>query len=606
LELGGLVADVPESTSGDYSLSKEKQLATIRALKETIALRHTKQRRAMEDDCDTQQAALASELTKLARNDMVNNILRDQEKLCAELQLSTDKVQEAREVRLVSLKAEAAKRAAMRHQAAEDNIASVGQQPADAAIGPAKSLEELEAELTERFAQEEALLVAKMEAEASAKEQEIADKITQQKKLLRERNAEKLEEAMGKQKAALSASDTAKLVETFGAELKEQEEKLEAHKALQTSSVKQKLATRQRAKTMRLKKQQANEQLQQEMDHKQNEKEEEFKKIKEAETVQLEDQAQAKADANVEGGGGGGVVASDMVIASVLQERHTKELAELEGRKEDQQKVAVSQAELAVDDELDQEIEAAQARQDEAMAALMANPKGMDEAKLEKKRKSRAKKHAAELDAVRKGFAAAREDAIQMAIAEADSKYAEDMIVLRDRHYDEIHETLERFGAEEQGGKDAKAATLTQVENKRKQLEKESLAQEQQLERERTQFEEEQKKQMEDELKQFEDEAEAERLREQELAEKKTQLTEEAEREVRGAAKDAPSCGESCHGECHRERRQADDRGHRVVHYEGPESPRRRERPAEGDHDGQNPGEEAPQKAAQCHRHGYR
>ena len=46
-ELSSLEADVPEATPGDYSLPKTTQLATIRALKEIIALRHAKQRKAM-------------------------------------------------------------------------------------------------------------------------------------------------------------------------------------------------------------------------------------------------------------------------------------------------------------------------------------------------------------------------------------------------------------------------------------------------------------------------------------------------------------------------------------------------------------------------------
>jgi len=556
-------------------------------------------------------------LMRLTQDDMVNSIIRDQEKLAAEHKLAKEALQENRAQRLASLKANATKRAAERAETKENDVSALlasnkldskranltlnrsrnqnaqatsaklrnrlaqklkaGEAGSEVAEDddfdsnqgtsladeggnsePPKTMEELEAEMAERFEAEERVLLQTLKEEAAAKEAAINAEIAKKKAELEKQKKTKIDQAMAKQKVALSEADAAKLVKKFDSEFKTAEKRLDSQRTMHTSSLKDKLKKRKAAKQKRLKKAQANEKLHAEMEHKKQETEAEFKKIKENETETLEAKVQESTEANAKEGTGAkkGV---EVAIASVLEERHNKEVQELEGRKQDLRKIAISQAEMRVDDECDEEVTIAQARQEEEMTALLSKSAGMEEAAMNKERKALARKHVRELDTIRKNFKPAKEEAVALAKSEADGNYAQAMIELRDRQYDEVAATLEAFAPEGEASTGALKGTASQMEDLSKQLEEESQNRARELEAERAAFEQEHKQQMEAELQQLENDAEAERAREQELAQQKLDVLKKTENAGRSAEENSPGCGAIGHGNVGHERAEAND-----------------------------------------------
>ena len=552
--------DLDTEESADSVSAAAKKAHTVEELKRIIATRHQKQRELIQKDCADQQALLEGELSKFTDQELVNSIIQGQEKLAAQFELASEQLEEERSGRLGSLKAVAAKRAAAKKAAqmrmaaiglAGDKIAvsaellgtgeqstgeqstgepdTIGKPDTSPVLNTRQSIAQVsEAELQARFVLEAQELQARLQKEASGKEQELLAQIAKKQEQLAKQKQEKLEELQAKQKD-MSASDAKALVEDFDQKYKTVERQMESSKKLQTKQLKDKLKARKRAKEQRLKQTQSNQQLEAELHNDKQVAEEDREVVKRQETQMLAAKSLEAEEAGTDS------AEFQVVIASVLEARHRKELVEVEGRKSKMQALAVGQAEVAVDDRTDEAVNEAQTRQEQEMAALSDDVTA-------KERKALQKKHLEELSAISGQFKQEKKVARQMAIAETDASYAQELLDLRDKHYEEVSSTLAAFDS---GNGDKLKQTEAQLEEKRKQLDTDVQNQASELEADTKRFEEEHQKQMEEELKQFETEQENQRVLEVEEADKMLKTLQKrkavlaAEKKIREAAANA-------------------------------------------------------------------
>ena len=380
---------VTETAEGVVQGNDSSKALRIQALQEAIKARHSKQRAAMEGSHQAQQAQFEDQLGRLRDAALLSSLIKDQEELVASFKTASSKLSEDRNARLLRLRAEAAKRVAFRHKTsaeslskltaaapgigeASDGIDRQANLAAGASLHRSAAYDgESEVDMAARHARELAELEHRLQKEAAGREETLLADLNRRKAELQEQK-EKQKEELLRQSKDISAKDAQQLVENFDQEYSRMEKQLDMQKSNNSGALQQKLAARRAARQLKMRFAQQNEQLENELGRRQKEADVETEQLRAVEVstittslAEAHDQPQAAR--------------TELVIASVLDARHKKEVSDLEQRKEVLCQLAVTRAELAINDLHDQAVQEALQRQEQEMADLLAQTEGMSD-----------------------------------------------------------------------------------------------------------------------------------------------------------------------------------------------------------------------------------
>jgi hypothetical protein len=207
------------------------------------------------------------------------------------------------------------------------------------------------------------------------------------------------------------------------------------------------------------------------------------------------------------------------MIQDILEQRHRKERDELEAYLASEERIALSDAKINLQEQLNGKLEALsqsladQMREIEASASRLSEDQ-IDELKLQAQLKYKAKEQ--ECQEWFSGELAASERQLR---SKHQLRATDERLSMSERHYREYLEALQKLSpehAKSASGKQAEEAAK-ELEEMRRKLDEQRKRQEQMISQERADFEEEQKKKLEADLadyeQQLEQETAAEKLR---------------------------------------------------------------------------------------------
>ena len=563
--VANVIEDLMESEGPD---SKFDKVARMKSLQLHIAGRHKQQKAALEKSYDSQQALFEDELSKLTNTAMVESIIADQEALVAAFQTGAAALSKERGARLAKLKGEASKRAAARRMANEASLTGTGtsvaagelnapsgepgdgvqvltqgivQDGIEAQAGYKHTPEEDEAALKARHAQEMKDLEERLDAEAAAKELDLLRELQKRKDALNVQREAQRAELLGKANA-VSAEDAKTLVQNFDIAFDRIERGIESQKLHSSNAAKQKLAARRAARQKRLKAEQRSERHKADLAARQEQAATEIKEIKEQEAAKIDTiksqetshavQRTSSTHTPGEDGGQDAKEASSsgqeqsstqILISSVLEQRHSKEISDLEGQRELLESLAMDRAELPINTLNDKAVQDLVCRQEQETADLFDKMRDSDEAQTKSAHDALTKAHNAQLNVLSAEYESLRlevclagthsgmfvhkcvcvcararvcvcgcveagregrqvhmclyihPDACRLRCVcgcmwvqareagrqQAEAEMMQNMLDLRDRQYDEVHATLEAFAPTDEASK----ATALKVTN---------------------------------------------------------------------------------------------------------------------------------------------
>ena len=260
-----------------------------------------------------------------------------------------------------------------------------------------------------------------------AKEQALLDELQNRKDALNAQKEAQRAQLMHKANA-VSAEDAKTLVENFDVEYSRIERRIESQKAHSSNAVKQKLAARRTARQKRLKVEQRSERLRADLETRQKQAATENEEIKKQEASKIDNiKPQETSNATTHGStrheptdaadkgeaaatSEGQEPSTNILIASILEERHGKEISEQEGQKDALENLAMDRAELPINAMNDQAVQDLVLRQELESADLFNKMRNSNEAQTDIAHDALMKSHERELGLINAKFESQRQD----------------------------------------------------------------------------------------------------------------------------------------------------------------------------------------------------